>query len=191
MADTKMVKTVGEHWVSAALARRGWAPALTRDGLERTDILAVASHLEHRPTVEVQVKTASGSSDTSSWLVGHKAQQPALSQREWFVFVLLPGIPAHPRAFVVPRDHVAAAAWIIHQDWLTDPSAAPGQRNTPVDRARVNVRVWRNYEDRWDLLAVPTPQVPVLLPTWVRKKALEERVGIPQGHPWAKSLPNW
>jgi hypothetical protein len=39
--DTKMIKTVGEHWVCATLARYGWAPALTRDGLERTDILAV------------------------------------------------------------------------------------------------------------------------------------------------------
>lgn len=41
MADTKQTKTVGEHHVAAELARRGWAPALTRDGVERTDILAV------------------------------------------------------------------------------------------------------------------------------------------------------
>jgi hypothetical protein len=39
--DTKQTKTIGEHHVASELARRGWAPALTRDGLERTDILAV------------------------------------------------------------------------------------------------------------------------------------------------------
>ena len=51
-----MVKTAGEHWVCATLARYGWAPALTRDGLERTDILAVGTQLAHRPTIEIQVK---------------------------------------------------------------------------------------------------------------------------------------
>lgn len=53
MSDTQMTKSVGEHWVCAELARRGWAPALTRDGLERTDILAVGTHLPDRPTIEV------------------------------------------------------------------------------------------------------------------------------------------
>jgi hypothetical protein len=44
-----MIKTVGEHWVCATLARYGWAPALTRDGLERTDILAVSTTLSAYP----------------------------------------------------------------------------------------------------------------------------------------------
>ena len=57
MVDTKQTKTVGEHHVASELARRGWAPALTRDGLERTDILAV--HTVGRRQIEVQVKPAS------------------------------------------------------------------------------------------------------------------------------------
>jgi hypothetical protein len=48
--DTKMVKTVGEHWVCATLARHGWAPALTRDGLERTDILSQSTAREEGAT---------------------------------------------------------------------------------------------------------------------------------------------
>ena len=52
MADTKQVKTVGEHHVAAELARRGWAPALTRDGLERTDILAVHPGSGERRQIE-------------------------------------------------------------------------------------------------------------------------------------------
>jgi hypothetical protein len=55
VGDTKLVKTAGEHWTCAMLARHGWAPALTRDGTERTDVLAVSTRLSHRPTVEVQV----------------------------------------------------------------------------------------------------------------------------------------
>lgn len=66
MVDRKMTKTVGEHWVCAALARHGWAPALTRDGIARTDILAVGTRLAHRPTVEIQVKTASDTGGRTS-----------------------------------------------------------------------------------------------------------------------------
>src|SRR5690625_7720656 len=58
MVDTKQTKTVGEHHVASELARRGWAPALTRDGLERTDILAVHSGSIGRRQIEVQVKAA-------------------------------------------------------------------------------------------------------------------------------------
>lgn len=191
MADTKMVKSVGEHWVCATLARHGWAPALTRDGVERTDILAVATTLKDRPMVEIQVKTASKMSNTTSWLLSGKAQLFSRSPHEWFVFVLLPQVPQPPKAFVVPRDHVSAATWIVHQDWLTDPDVPSGKRNFGLDRARVREAVWAGYEDRWDLLAMPTNEVPVLLPGWLRTRALEERVGLPAGHPWTTALPGW
>jgi hypothetical protein len=191
MADTKMVKSVGEHWVCATLARHGWAPALTRDGVERTDILAVATTLQDRPMVEIQVKTASKMSNTTSWPLSGKAQLLSRSPHEWFVFVLLPQVPQPPKAFVVPRDHVSAATWIVHQDWLTDPGVPSGKRNVGLDRARVREAVWAGYEDRWDLLAMPTTEVPVLLPGWLRTRALEERVGLPSGHPWATALPEW
>lgn len=55
-ADTKMTKSAGEHWVCSVLARNGWAAALTRDGLERTDILAVQVAADSRTPIEIQVK---------------------------------------------------------------------------------------------------------------------------------------
>ena len=58
MPDTKMTKTIGEHWVCTTLARLGWAPALTRDAIERTDILAVGTQHADRPRIEIQVKAA-------------------------------------------------------------------------------------------------------------------------------------
>jgi hypothetical protein len=57
VADTKLVKLAGEHWVCSVSARHGWGAALTRDGLEHADILGV--HSSTRRLVEVQVKTAS------------------------------------------------------------------------------------------------------------------------------------
>ena len=186
-----MIKTVGEHWTCAALARHGWAPALTRDGVERTDILAVGTHLSHRPTIEVQVKTASGSSEKISWPLGSKAQLFDRSGREWFVLVMLPDVPSPPRAFIVPRDHLSAAAWIVHMNWLTNPDAPPGSRNAPVDRARVKAEVFAGYEDRWDLLDRSTAEAPVLLPQWLRERCQEKRVGLPPNHPWTAGLPAW
>ena len=122
-----MIKTIGEHWVCATPARYGWAPALTRDGLERTDILAVNTDLHHRPVVEIEVKAASQRSEGTNWLLGTKAQFLAKSAHDWFARVLLPEIPAIPRAFVVPRDHLSAAAWIVHHD----------QRRRPAGRGSV------------------------------------------------------
>jgi hypothetical protein len=143
--------------------------------------------------VEIQVKTARNLGLKSNWPVGAKAQQLALSEREWFAFVLLPAeSPWHaPRTFIVPRDHVAAATWIVHQSWLTDPTAPAGQRNAPVEQARVNVEVWVGYENRWDVLNEPAYSAPVLLPEWVRDLAQEERVGLPPGHAWEAGLPDW
>lgn len=186
-----MTKTVGEHWVCSELARWGWAPALTRDGIERIDLLAVGTHLDGRPTIEVQVKTANQTGSKTSWPLGEKAQLNARSDREWFVLVLVPAEIREPiRGFVVPRDHVTAAAWVVHQNWLTDPRAEPGRRNAPVSRSRVNTDVWARYEGRWDLLDLPTTTAPVLLPIWIRTRAQEARVGLPPSHPWNAALPS-
>lgn len=191
VADTKMIKSAGEHWVCSVLARLGWGAALTRDGLERTDILAVQAGRERR-MVEIQVKTATYSGPRTTWLVNEKAQQRSLSAREWFIFVLVPREPwGLPRSFVVPRDHVSAATWIFHQNWLTEPNVPPGTRNMPLDRARMGVDVWEGYEERWDLLDLSATDAPVLLPTRARQLALEPRVGVPTDHPWSEYLPEW
>lgn len=193
MVDTKQTKTVGEHHVASALARRGWAPALTRDGLERTDILAVDTADPARRQVEVQVKTARGKRmDRVSWPLGSKTQGPSAHPREYFVLVVVPDDDRLPlRDFVVPRSHVAAAAWISHMNWLTEPDVPSGQRNAPVDRARVLLPVFERYEDRWDLLHVDDSDAPVLLPQEYREYAVEARVGLPPEHTWHTSMPIW
>ena len=191
MADTKQTKSIGEHHVCAMLARFDWAPALTRDGLERTDILAVQTKGD-RPMVKVQVKSIRGSGDKASWPLGPNSQSPALHDREWFVLVAIPVDPLKPiRNFVVPRDHVAAAAWIEHMNWLTEPGIAAGKRNVGVDHARSELSTFRGYEDRWDLLLEPAHAAPVLLPASFHDWAQEVRVGLPPAHPWQVSLPTW
>lgn len=191
--DTKMTKTIGEQYVCSMLARHDWAPALTRDGLARTDILAVHTTARERPMIEVQVKSIRGVRASTSWPLGLKEQQPARNDHEWFVFVAIDPNPSGPmRCFIVPRNHVAAATWIEHMHWLTEPGIPAGQRKVGPDRARTSLAVFERYEDRWDLLLDSAFTAPAMLPTVFRDYALDAaRVGLPPDHPWKKDLPLW
>ncbi len=125
-------------------------------------------------------------------VLGEKAQLPPASDREWFVLCLIDkNVTVPVRGFVVPRAHIAAAAWIQHMDWLTDESVPDGKRNAPVDRARVYVPSFLAYEGRWDLLEESAYDAPVLLPPRFRELALEPRVGLPPKHPWLDRMPDW
>ncbi len=96
-----------------------------------------------------------------------------------------------PRNFIVPRAHAAAAAWIEHMNWLTEPGIAAGKRNAPVDRSRVSLSTFARYEDRWVLLLCDEPDAPVLLPGHFRNLATDQRVGLPRDHAWRAHLPDW
>ena len=173
----------------SVMAQYRWAVALTRDGLERADILAV--HADTGVMVEVQVKTASAR-PSANWPLGLKAQEPARSNHEWFVLVVLSSDPTGShRSYIVPRDHVSAATWISHQDWLTAPGVKPGTRNAGLHQARVTEHVFAGYRDDWDQMIHPTDAVPVKLPTDYRKLAQDPRVGLPPDHHWATDLPIW
>jgi hypothetical protein len=189
--DNKLRGSAGEYLVCGALPQLGWAAALTRDGLARTDVLAVNTVTGR--TITIQVKTTGGkAARLAKWRVGCKDILPAAGASEWYVMVKLEGTaPAQCRYFVVPRDHMAAAVWIVHQEWLTDPTVKPGKRNTPISLANVGELPFIRYEDRWDLLDTPTDEVPVLLSAWCRQMALEKRVGLPPDHPWREHLPEW
>lgn len=188
MADKKVVKSAGEHWVCSVLARFDWAAALTRDGVERTDILAV--HPEGRQ-ISIQVKTISPSRQPR-FPLGEKGCLPSVSESEWYVLVLLSECKwSSPRSFVIPRDHVAAATWIEHTEWLTNKTQPAGRRNTPISGARIKADVFGRYEERWNLLRIPTGEVPILLPPKFRQLAQDERVSLRPDHPWCKSLPLW
>ena len=190
VADTKMTKSSGEHWVCSMLSQYGWGAALTRDGLERTDILAVHTTAPGRPMIEVQVKSLNYVGPNSSWPLGTKSQGPSQSDREWFVLVLLGRTPTDsPRSFVVPRDHVAAAAWIRHMEWLTEPGVPVGRRNVGPDRSRVEVPAFQQYENRWDLLLGSAHTAPILLPTRFWQLAQDPKIGLPADHPWRTKLP--
>ena len=126
VSDTKAVKSVGEFWTCCKLAMNGWAPALTRDGLERTDILAERSHAPFDVTqISVQVKT----SRNERWALNPAKIGSQRSLYEWFVLVGWNENEQTLSSYIVPRNHVSAGAWLGHMRWLTDPTA---KRQTPI-----------------------------------------------------------
>jgi hypothetical protein len=70
-----------------------------------------------------------------------------------------------------------AAAWITHENWRTEPGIPAGRRNAPVIRARVGLGVFERYEECWDLLDIPTDEVPVLVLDSYRHLMREPRIG--------------
>lgn len=185
MRDNKQTKSIGEFWTCAELAMRGWDPALTRDGVARTDILAI--NAENSCQVSIQVKTTSG----RNWPLNIRKIGLEQQDTEWFVMVKVDRTTHDVQGFVVPRNHVIAGTWIGHQSWLTDPDAKPGKRNTDISGARMDISIFEGYRDRWDLLDLRTSEAPVLLPHWMHDNAMMERVGLPEGHPWRQNLPLW
>jgi hypothetical protein len=137
--------------------------------------------------VEVQVKT-SATHAKPSWRLGEVSL--ARGEREWYVMVALgESVEKRPRCFVVPRDHVAAGAWINHNAWLTSPDVPVGKRNTPMSGARAGIDVWKDYEERWDLLRERGDEVPVFLPQWMREAWLRDGISLPPDHPWWTAMP--
>lgn len=61
----------------------------------------------------------------------------------------------------------------------------------PVERSRVLLRTFADYEGRWDLLEVDQGAAPVLLPSRFRDLALSDSVGLPPDHEWREGLPEW
>jgi hypothetical protein len=189
--NSKMIGASGEFLVCGMLAQYRWAAAMTRDGIPMTDVLA--EHSDTGRAISVQVKTTWVASGNANWQFGLNDIAPSKSETQWFVLVKLEGkeAPARARFFVVPKDHVAAGVWIVHQNWLTDPNAKPGTRNTSIGRARASQFVFEGYEDRWDFLKSNASEAPVLLPIEYKSLSQDSRVGLPPGHPWQTALPKW
>lgn len=111
--------------------------------------------------IAIQVKTASQAS--SVFQVGEKGVIPSpAGSREWYVLVQLGEPGERPAFFIVPRTHVAATAWINHEDWIAHPKRDGSERL--VNTMRHTKRQWvESYRDRFELLHEPPDQVPWLL----------------------------
>jgi serine protease AprX len=113
VADNKLTKSIGEHWTCAELARRGWSPALTRDGsADVSQIIAGLDWVTQHPNLpdgsRVRVvNLAFGTDSVQPYLVDPLA---AAAENAW----------KHGLVVIVSGGNEGAGAW-----HLTDPAMDP------------------------------------------------------------------
>lgn len=187
MVDTKQTKSVGEFDACAQLAMRGWAPALTRDGLAYTDIIATSESLHDAPFLSIQVKTSRG----KNFPINVVKIPVDTSNHDWFILTQWDQDTNTLEHYIVPRNHVIAIVWAGHMRWLNDPNVPAGKRNAGVEAARIQATDFVGYHERWDLLEKPTDECPILAEHWIHEELLKPETALRPDHPWARDLPAW
>jgi hypothetical protein len=154
---TGLTGASGEYYVAAELSLRGWLATPTIKNAPGTDVLA--QYREKGILVAIQTKTASMG---NQFMLNASIERPSSADNEWVVLVKLHELGSRPSFFVLPHDHVAAAAYAQHQRWLGTPGRA-GQPHNDNPRRMLIAKQFLGYEDRWDLLLQRTTEVPNLL----------------------------
>jgi hypothetical protein len=172
---TGLTGAAGEYYVAAELSLRGWLATVTIKNAPGTDVLA--RHLESGRVLTIQTKTASVG---NKFTLGEKDERPAQSDNEWYILVALDAIGRRPSFYLVPRNVVAAFLHADHRRWLANlsPSGAP---HKDTSRRAISRPTVEGYLERWDLLGLPTEEVPLLLDESAQR--LVGEIGFAPGHP--------
>lgn len=172
---TGLTGAAGEYFVAAELSLRGWLATPTIKNAPGTDVLA--QYREKGILVAIQTKTASMG---NHFMLNASIERPSTASNEWVVLVKLGKLDSHPRFFVLPHDHVAAASYAQHQRWLGTPGKS-GQQHNDTPRRMLLANQFLDYEGQWDLLFQPTTDVPNLLGADYAECIAQW--GVPEGHP--------
>lgn len=172
---TGLTGAAGEYYVAAELSLRGWLATPTIKNAPGTDVLA--QFRETGTLVAIQTKTASFG---NPFMMNLGIERVSSADNEWVVLVKLHQPLTRPSFFVVPHNHVAAAAYAQHRRWLKTPGRA-GQPHRDNPRRTLRAHQLLAYEDKWDLLLRPTSAVPNLLGDDYADCIAQW--GVPSGHP--------
>ena len=148
---TQQVGQAGEHFVAAELHRRG-AYAVTFSGnMPNIDILA--SDVEQKRTISVQVKTKTTGTWHSSTLRGELRDEDPAEARFWILVDIGREVEFGPSYWIVPEWWMLNHIHVRYHDRL---AASGGKRLKNPDSTHFaiipkNVAQW---QDRWDLLGV-------------------------------------
>lgn len=173
--STGLTGAAGEYFVAAELSLQGWLATVTIKNAPGTDVLA--QRVLTGQVVAIQTKTASFG---NQFQLNAKAEMPATTENEWFVFVKLHEELTRPTFYVVPKDVVAASVYAQHREWLSRPGRK-GQPHRDSAMRQVRAKHIDGYRERWDLLDKPTSEAPLLVHEWYREVVTQ--FGFPPGHP--------
>ena len=154
---TGVTGAAGEYYVAAELSLRGWLATPTLKNAPGTDVLA--QYRERGILLAIQTKTASFG---NPFMMNLGIERVSSAENEWVVLVKLHELGTRPSFFVVPHNHVAAAAYALHRRSLATPRR-DGQPRRDHSRRTLRAHQFLDYEDQWDLLLRPTSEVANLL----------------------------
>jgi len=172
---TGLAGTAGEYHVVAELSKRGWLATITIKNAPGTDVLA--QHVDTGRLVAIQTKTSTAS---DSFILGVKDETPTERDDAWYVLVRLRGLDQRPDFYVMPRNHVSAACFVSHRNWLVKPGRG-GRAHQDNPMRQIDQSDIQSYRERWDWLLEPATHVQYELPDWFGRDVAD--VGLPEGHP--------
>jgi hypothetical protein len=179
---TGLTGAAGEYYVAAELSLRGRLATVTIKNAPGTDVLA--RHLVSGRVLSIQTKTASVG---NKFTLGEKEERPAQGNNEWYILVALAALGLRPSFYLVPRNVVAAFLYADHRTWLAKKSPS-GAAHKDTPRRAISRPTVDAYRERWDLLDLPTNEVPLLLDDAARR--LVDEVGFAADHPgWPRPRP--
>lgn len=177
--DMAQTGAAGAYYTAAQLSQRGWAASLTVGNMPRTDLVAQEMGPSAR-LIAVQCKAANAG---GSFQVGLRGELPSPpGSNEWYVFIELFEPDRRPSFYVVPRNVVAAFAWVGHRAWLTGTRRDGSPRRNGSMRS-IQAHEFAAYREQWDLLDAPADEAPYMLPEWFFGWLDDPRVGLPDEHP--------
>lgn len=138
------IGNAGEFYVLAQLCQRGYIAGKTDDGQTLIDV--IATNPSTLKTVNIQVKTRSGSGD--GWLMS--AKNESSFETLWYVLVQLNGIDVLPDFYIFHSSRIGP--WIKgdHQAWLDKPKKDGSMRkDTAMRRFRPTDGELIKAKDNW------------------------------------------
>ena len=163
---TAVTGAAGEHFIMAALLRRGCIAALAPEGVPNMDILV--SDLDGKNQRGLQVKTRLEKGSDGGWHMSKK-HEDLTSRSLFYSFVNFGPNPDYdPDVWILPSDTVAKVLRETHEVWLTTPGARGQSRKDSNYRRLVPdysyaykpqppayARGWMDpYKSAWHLLGI-------------------------------------
>lgn len=149
-SSSGLTGVVGEHYVAAELARRGFLVTLTRGNAPGVDVLAYWP--ETKTTITCQVKATDGiKKGPGQWILAPKDEDESAVRSDFFIFVYLPPELQAPHYSIVPSLEVAKQVRADFEHWL----ATPGKNGRPRSASntiRMFVDKEGKHRNQWERL---------------------------------------
>jgi Holliday junction resolvase-like predicted endonuclease len=150
-ASNQQVGRSGEYFTVAELNKRGAFAVPFAGNMPKIDIIACND--DESRTVYIQVKTKRGGKTWHSSIVGSRPMSPIEDEKNFWVFVDLGDLDAHPRFWIVPDWWIKDDIYKAHQAYLNrhggHRASNPDSMHHAIDEKRLS-----QWQERWEILGI-------------------------------------